>query len=468
MKKTLLTLLLAVVSVVGVLAQNVSIVNGEWARGNAKDLKLFKVNNGHLSEIASTKVGDGNKFVFAFSADKEGFYAIGIRGAVASNRYTFYFKPGDQLNVKVTSASFELIGNNTPENEEMARWQEFIVPLESKSVYFGGKKSTYVDFFPLLEEKLEALEKYPAANTPNKEFNSAFENYKKYNMLFLALNFLQTPRSAHPQGEDYPDYYRNINLADLTKDTSLLDYPGGMDLLFHAYMTTVRLDPNLSNEDKEERMKDPAQFVLGGVDNDKIVNNLLKGEMALRFADRNKTFAGFTEFRKKYENYIVSEKQKKRWKGIEARLNNNEAGNEAIDFKFPDVNGKEIALSDFKGKVVYIDVWATWCGPCMKEIPALKKLEAEYHNNDKIVFMGISVDVDKDKAKWKTFLDKQKLEGIQLFGGNAAKEALMQPYKIKGIPRFILVGKDGKLILGDSPKPSSVEIRTILNDAIKR
>ena len=98
----------------------------------------------------------------------------------------------------------------------------------------------------------------------------------------------------------------------------------------------------------------------------------------------------------------------------------------------------------------------------------MKELEAEYHGNDNMVFMGISVDTTEDKQKWLTFLEKEQLPGLQVFAGDAANNALMRPYKITSIPRFILVGKDGNLIFADAPRPSSDEIRTVLNSALSK
>ncbi len=368
--------------------------------------------------------------------------------------------------------SYELVGNtNTPENEEIARWQKFKFPIEEKSVYYLATKnrSTYVDFFPLFEEKLEALKEYPVTKTGNAVFNDSFEKYKKCDILFLAMNFIMTPpRTAHPQGEDYPDYYRNINATDFSKDNFLMDYPEGINLLSNTYMASVRLNESLSNEDKTARMSDPAAFLFGGPDDNQILNPELKGELTLKYARANKSAVGFSDYKKKYEKYLVTESQKKRWNAFEASLNKNAVGTDAIDFKFPDINGKEIALSDFKGKVVYIDVWATWCGPCKKEFPHLKELEAGYHGNNDIVFMGVNIDISKDIQKWKNFLDKEQLPGIQIFAGDNANKELMSLYSIKSIPRFILVGKDGKLLFADAPRPSSAEIKKILDDAIKK
>ena len=115
---------------------------------------------------------------------------------------------------------------------------------------------------------------------------------------------------------------------------------------------------------------------------------------------------------------------------------------------------------------MYVDIWATWCGWCIKEIPDLKKLEEEYKDRSDMVFIGISVDKAADIGKWKKFLETNNLPGIQLFAEPKATDMLRKPYKISGIPRFILIGKDGKLVSGDAPRPSSKEIRPMLDQAL--
>ena len=105
---------------------------------------------------------------------------LGTSSSVFQNRYTFYMKPGDPLNVRILPESYELIGKeNTAENKEMARWHDFIFPLEDKAVYFMGKHSTYVDFFSLLEEKLDKLGSYKVKKTKNKVFDTTFADFRK-------------------------------------------------------------------------------------------------------------------------------------------------------------------------------------------------------------------------------------------------------------------------------------------------
>ena len=128
-------------------------------------------------------------------------------------------------------------------------------------------------------------------------------------------------------------------------------------------------------------------------------------------------------------------------------------GKPSPDFKGVDVNGKEYTLADFRGKYVYIDVWATWCGPCRQEIPYLKKLDEDY-KDAQIVFLSLSV--DQDKAKWEKMVKEQSMSGVQLHIGQ--NSAFQQAYKIEGIPHFILLDREGRIIDKKMSRPSMDEV----------
>ena len=128
-------------------------------------------------------------------------------------------------------------------------------------------------------------------------------------------------------------------------------------------------------------------------------------------------------------------------------------GKPSPDFKGVDVNGKEYTLADFRGKYVYIDVWATWCGPCRQEIPYLKKLDEDY-KDAQIVFLSLSV--DQDKAKWEEMVKEQSMSGVQLHIGQ--NSSFQQAYKIEGIPHFILLDREGRIIDKKMSRPSMDEV----------
>lgn len=456
--------LLFCTSISGYSQNDLSIIQGEWV-GDVKSQKmgLYEIKNGNLEELATSKI-QNNQFSFAFTPQKEGYYAIcGGSPMAATYRYVFYFKPGDDLSFKIVNDTYHLTGkDNSPENKAIEAWHELIQPLEGKAIYFMNNRSTYKDFFPQFEDVLPQIQKLSASKTPNKTFNKSFENYKKFDLLNIAETFLNTPRTEHPKGSDYIDYYRNINIKDLTQNTAILNYPGGVALIDKAYIAIIRANPNFPEEKIGEAMKNAQDNILK---ENLIANDTIKGELVLSGTRSIRTYPGIMEYKQKYAQYLVTDNQKARFNEIIAKYDDNSAGHDAIDFKFEDVNGKQVALSDFKGKVVYVDVWATWCGPCNREIPHMIKLEESYHNNPNIVFMSVSVDSRKDYDKWKNMLKEKGMGGIQLFAGER-KDEIMNPYKINGIPRFMLFGKDGKVINADAPRPSSSEIKAVIDAAL--
>ena len=126
-------------------------------------------------------------------------------------------------------------------------------------------------------------------------------------------------------------------------------------------------------------------------------------------------------------------------------------------FNYDNYKGGKTKLEDFRGKYVYIDVWATWCAPCRAEIPFLKKLEEKYHQKD-IVFLSLSTDQLKDVEKWRKLIKDKELGGVQVFADNDWNSQFIKDYNITGIPRFILIDPNGKIVKADAPRPSSPTI----------
>ena len=130
------------------------------------------------------------------------------------------------------------------------------------------------------------------------------------------------------------------------------------------------------------------------------------------------------------------------------------------------LDGTKHSLNELKGKVVYIDVWATWCGPCIAEFPYAKKLNKIF-KNEKIVFLYVSVDVDQNA--WRKMIQTdQYYWGLHIIETKEAKTPIREAYEISGIPRFILVDEKGLILNADAPRPSSVEIVDEINKALNR
>ena len=119
--------------------------------------------------------------------------------------------------------------------------------------------------------------------------------------------------------------------------------------------------------------------------------------------------------------------------------------------------GGTTSLDDLKGKYVYIDVWATWCGPCKAEIPFLKEVEKSYHGKN-IEFVSLSVDRPDAYDAWRNMIKEKELGGIQLLADKNFDSQFVQDYLIKGIPRFILIDPNGDIVNSNAPRPSNKKL----------
>jgi thiol-disulfide isomerase/thioredoxin len=168
----------------------------------------------------------------------------------------------------------------------------------------------------------------------------------------------------------------------------------------------------------------------------------------------------------KYRKHLVTDEQRKRVSDFILTINKFGTGEPALPFSGTTPAGKKVKLSDFKGKVVLVDVWATWCGPCKAQIPHLQKLEKDFHDSD-LVFISYSIDAKKDLEKWEKFITNQKLGGFQLIGEAAFKSDICTNHGIKSIPRFLLFDKEGKIVSIDAPRPSDPKLKALLDKHLK-
>jgi len=134
---------------------------------------------------------------------------------------------------------------------------------------------------------------------------------------------------------------------------------------------------------------------------------------------------------------------------LEQQMNRTAAGNwvgkEAPDFSMPDVNGKEVKLSSFRGKFVLVDFWASWCGPCRTENPNVVKTYNQYKNKNFTV-LGVSLDRPGQKDKWLKAIQDDQLAWTNVSDLQFWNSPVVSLYGFDGIPFNVLVGPDGKII----------------------
>ena len=143
------------------------------------------------------------------------------------------------------------------------------------------------------------------------------------------------------------------------------------------------------------------------------------------------------------------------------------AGTPAPDITLDTPDGQHVQLKDIaKGKFTYIDVWATWCGPCKREIPHMAKLVEHFKGNDKVLLISISV--DENVEAWKKMIadDKPDWPQYNIFGKTNAQ--FSKDWGITGIPRFIMIDEDGNIFAADASRPSDEKTAKTIEEQINK
>jgi peroxiredoxin len=122
-------------------------------------------------------------------------------------------------------------------------------------------------------------------------------------------------------------------------------------------------------------------------------------------------------------------------------------GETAPDFVATTMDGKELRLSELRGKVVLLDFWATWCGPCIARLPALQRLQQQHADGNDFVVVGISLDTGTEEVK--QFIGQRKLSWPQIAAGPADKNPVAKAYNVEGVPATFLIDREGKVAAKD-------------------
>ncbi len=130
-------------------------------------------------------------------------------------------------------------------------------------------------------------------------------------------------------------------------------------------------------------------------------------------------------------------------RAVAESLSRIEIGRE-IEMRFTALDGREVDVARMRGKVVLVDFWATWCGPCIQELPNVKAVYERYHAQG-FEIIGISLDTERDRQKLIDFCRENDLPWPQHFDGLGWKNQFAQEFSIKGIPAMLLIDRDGRI-----------------------
>lgn len=428
-------------------AQN-SIIKGNFRKAGvqnimSKDITVGIVENGSLKPVLQNLLTK-DTYGFQFGVD----HSIGILGKVVfagtdGEYYPLYVGNNETIDLQVDKGCGKLVGKLGRENATINEWLAIVNPLRSLVYTPEGRKATADVYHKTIEEVTRKAETFIGQlHTGNSQFDRTMKATLPYMLMQDVLAMFGQGISFDRQA-DYPSYIKRIfadkAFADADIDTH---YPQVFDLmLMYGFGREIIYN---------NKMGATAELMVNDITNPELRSEFITACME----------KGYVTDWKAYDSQygsMVSAKDRSRYTHALNLIRVNTPGEEAVDFEYPDLEGKMHRLSDYKGKVVVVDVWATWCVPCKKEIPALTSLEKEMEGKD-VVFISLSIDTDAEA--WEKYVTSNHLSGVQLISYN--RGSIKDDYLTEYVPRFMVFSKDGKTVTTNGPRPSTPQLKELI------
>jgi len=261
---------------------------------------------------------------------------------------------------------------------------------------------------------------------------------------------------SKPKAETPKGYYNGAEDIDFY-DTRLYNQSQDYKSLVQNFLKREKEMNSVETEDFIDGYMNFAKNIPVGV----IRDDFLSKQILFQFSPRNEKY--YTDL---YSVLMTStdKESKEYYTETYEVLKKLKKGNPSTEFDYENYAGGTTSLNDLKGKYVYMDLWATWCGPCYREFPHLKKMEHEYRNKN-IVFVSISIDEQKDNDKWRKTVEKEELTGTQLIVDYANSDSrFLDDYFVRGVPRFILLDPKGNIVSAEAPYPSWPQLKELFEE----
>lgn len=169
-------------------------------------------------------------------------------------------------------------------------------------------------------------------------------------------------------------------------------------------------------------------------------------ECLLRVFRYNGSTEGLEKLRPAIERWMPAGKLKEEIIASYAEFASLRAGEIAPAFKLEDYAGGEYALEGFRGKVLVVDVWATWCSGCIEKLPKFREMRESYKDREDIEFITISIDRQAAYPRWKELVEKHELVGMKSLFAPKETSSFQEDYHITGIPRYLVIDREGRIV----------------------
>lgn len=386
------------------------------------------------------------------SIDYEGIYVI----ETSKNRMPIYFSKDSKMSLTADDSNFnstlKYSGKGSIENQYIARKTAISSQISNEELYklmeidFLKKlkkiKNSIVDLYNKTQFSDVVFKQKEALNLHYLE-QKHFLFYKKFHNYYAHTNDFEA-------SETFPKFDKKM---DLDKESDFLFSTEYQDIVMTKFFDTIKGDEGSFFVSARNAIPEIKALKSQSIKNRLILNGV------------NDINIDNANYKNTYNEFLSITNDLKTKEILTTNYNTTlavEPGKPSPTFNYENQKGGKTSLESLKGKYVYIDVWATWCGPCLQEIPSLEKVEEQFQGKN-IVFVSISVDNNKDREKWSKLITEKKMSGIQLLADKEFDSTFIKEYNIQGIPRFILLDTNGTIVNAQAPFPSDPKLIEFLN-----
>jgi thiol-disulfide isomerase/thioredoxin len=399
-----------------------------------------------------------------------------IRVEHGTNRINLYLEPGDSIHIHFDNWELEqslaFTGNIRPVQQNTylkdIEKEMYMYLSDNNSMHFYRdlnelEYQTHADM--LRKKQLKYLKSYQKEIS----FSASFKNYAlseiQYNWAASLLNY-----PAYHQffnNEEYPiildeNYFRflkKVNYEALS-DLNSLAFRSFLNAYINYELEHIANPTNILHR---YFYKNRIEIIKKNLSDDAL--SYMLAQTFISAYQRGQLY----DLARDVESFLVSEALES-YKDVIDKLyklaSTLRPGRLAPNFQLETLDGDTMSLESLRGKVIYIDFWATWCGPCKTEIDYAKKLKEKFPE-DEVMFVYISLDDEVDKDIWRWYIQQNNIEGLHLIAKGGFESQVAQDYNVTGVPTFYLINRAGRIASNTPKRPSQLgleqEIQAIVN-----
>lgn len=427
------------------------LLTGRLKNFEAGELLLFSENN---EDADSIPVGMDGTFVYRFTMDEaSGIYILYI--PQTSTSAYLYLRKGARVHVMFDSAQVgqypRICGNVAYECEIVRKMNEEFIPKDPEEIArmnFPEYRKEVMEEYAKITDLLKKVRDKDFVNTVTEELNA----HKDYHLYCYRASYklYVSPESDVPD-EMFWEFAKGIDLNKLENAKS------GLTNLVLVWDLQAAGKPRSDiNVLYELRRRVSSQEVLDYI-SERCLGSSLVNETSIK--DLEEIYTLFTHT---CRNSKILQDMKREYEFVIKTLRNFSRGKKLLDIEMEDRYGNKTSISALKGRVRYVDVWASWCGPCCREISFLEKLVERRRKDGHLEVIGLSI--DEDRNAWLKNAPSDRPGWKQYRVTEHSRKVLEDEYGITAIPRFMLFDENDRIVDVHAPFPSDAKIDILLQE----